>query len=44
MTGVSNVAVSEMSAAEAHLPRDPVARLAALFDDGTMSPLTATAI
>jgi acetyl-CoA/propionyl-CoA carboxylase carboxyl transferase subunit len=37
-------AVSEMSAAEAHLPRDPVARLAALFDDGTMSLLTETAI
>src|SRR5450756_539988 len=37
-------AVSEMTAAEAHLPRDPAARLAALFDDGTISPLTATAI
>jgi acetyl-CoA/propionyl-CoA carboxylase carboxyl transferase subunit len=44
MTGASDVAVSAMSAAEAHLPRDPIARLAALFDHGTMSPLTETAI
>jgi acetyl-CoA/propionyl-CoA carboxylase carboxyl transferase subunit len=45
MTGVPDVAVPELpAAAEAHLPRDPVARLAALFDDGTLSLLTETAI
>jgi acetyl-CoA/propionyl-CoA carboxylase carboxyl transferase subunit len=37
-------AVAEIPAAEANLPRDPVARLAALFDQGSMSLLTATAI
>jgi acetyl-CoA/propionyl-CoA carboxylase carboxyl transferase subunit len=37
-------AVSEIPAAEANLPRDPVARLTALFDQGSMSLLTATAI
>jgi acetyl-CoA/propionyl-CoA carboxylase carboxyl transferase subunit len=42
MTGVPDVAVAEMP--EAHLPRDPVARLTALFDDGTLSLLTETAI
>ena len=37
-------AVSDAQAAAAHLPRDPIARLAALFDDGTMSLLTAAAV
>jgi acetyl-CoA/propionyl-CoA carboxylase carboxyl transferase subunit len=34
-------AVSDTPTAEAHLPRDPIARLEALFDPGTMSVLTA---
>ncbi|MGD0053715.1 MAG: acyl-CoA carboxylase subunit beta, partial [Vulcanimicrobiaceae bacterium] len=38
MTVVSNA--SDTPTTEAHLPRDPIARLAALFDAGTMSVLT----
>ena len=40
---IAMTAVSRQPAAcyrEAHLPRDPIARLAALFDPGTMSVLT----
>ena len=36
-------AVSETSASAVSLPRDPAARLAALFDPGTMAPLTSVA-
>ena len=36
-------AVSETSATAVSLPRDPAARLAALFDPGTMAPLTSVA-
>jgi acetyl-CoA/propionyl-CoA carboxylase carboxyl transferase subunit len=45
MTAVSETpTASEGPTAEAHLPRDPVSRLAALFDEGTLALLTATAI
>ncbi len=41
MTALSQASeASDKPAAEAHLPRDPIARLAALFDSGTMSVLT----
>src|SRR5215472_10382867 len=36
-------AVSETPASGVSLPRDPAARLAALFDQGTMAPLTSVA-
>jgi len=35
--------VSETPASGVSLPRDPAARLAALFDQGTMAPLTSVA-
>ena len=45
MTAVSEASTApDGPAADAHLPRDPVSRLAALFDEGTLSLLTATAI
>jgi acetyl-CoA/propionyl-CoA carboxylase carboxyl transferase subunit len=39
MTAVSETSASPTSASGVWLPRDPAARLAALFDQGTMAPL-----
>ena len=43
MTAVSETSASGTSASGVWLPRDPAARLAALFDPGTMAPLPSVA-